>query len=232
MIATAVMLLARQGKLSLNDTVAHFLSGAPSAWQNITVRHLLTHTSGIARDPIDYHPYTEQAPSAVIEAAYAMPLQFKPGERWLYSNVGYFVLAEIISKAAGVPWNDFIAKQIFEPAGMTSTRLTSVSAIIPNRARGYESNQTGLSNAEDWIAMRPSGAFVSTSLDLAKLDAFLNSPSALDDAGRTAMKTPVPLSDGTTAAYGFGWHVGSYLGQETGPSRRPVPWVPIRLGAF
>ena len=97
---------------------------------------------------------------------------------------------------------------------MTSTRLTSVSAIIPNRSRGYEINQTSLLNAEDWIAVRPSGAYVSTSLDLAKLDMFMDSRSPLDDSGRAAIKTPVRLTDGKTAAYGFGWHVNSYLGQE------------------
>ena len=114
-IATAVMLLAQQGKLNLNDKMAHYLSGAPSTWENITIKHLLTHTSGIARDPSDYHPYTEQQPAAVIKAASSMPLEFQPGEKWLYSNVGYFVLAEIISKVAGVPWSDFIAEQLFKP---------------------------------------------------------------------------------------------------------------------
>jgi D-alanyl-D-alanine carboxypeptidase len=213
-IATAVMLLAQQDKLGLEDKVTHYLSDSPSSWANITVKQLLTHTSGIARDVVDYRPYTEQQPTSVIESAYSMPLQSQPGEKWLYSNIGYFVLAEIISKVAGMPWSDFIAKQFFEPAGMTSTRLTSVSAIIPNRARGYETNQTGLLNAEDWIAVRPSGAYVSTVLDLAKLDIFMDSRSPLDVSRRAAIKTPVRLLEGKTAAYGLGWKVDSYLGQE------------------
>lgn len=213
-IATAVMLLVQQGKLRLDDKVARYLSGSPSSWQSITLRHLLTHTSGVPRDPVDYHPYQEQQPMAVIEPAFSMPLLFQPGEKWLYSNIGYFVLAEIISKVTGIPWSDFIAKQLFEPAGMASTRLTSVSAIIPNRARGYEADQTGLLNAEDWIAVRPSGAYVSTVLDLAKLDAFIDSRGLLEVATRAAMKTPVRLLDDKTAAYGLGWNVDSYLGQE------------------
>jgi CubicO group peptidase (beta-lactamase class C family) len=209
-----VMLLARQGKLNRNDTVAQYLADAPASWARITIDHLLSHTSGLVRDPPDYHPYVEQQPMAVIESAYALPLQSKPGERWSYSNVGYYMLAEIITRVAGMPWSDFIARQLFEPAGMTSTRLTSVSTIIPNRSRGYEIGQAGLSNAEDWIAVRPSGAYVSTVLDLAKLDVFLDSHSPLNAAARTAMMTPAILLDGNHAPYGLGWNVDSYLGQQ------------------
>lgn len=213
-IATAVMLLAQQGRLSLNDTVARYLPDSPSSWADITIHQVLSHTSGLVRDPPDYRPYVEQQPMTVIELAYSLPLQSKPGTRWSYSNVGYYVLAEIITRVAGIPWNDFIAKQLFEPAGMASTRLTSVSAIIPNRARGYEIGPAGLENAQDWIAVRPSGAFVSTVLDLAKLDVYLDSHSPLDAAGQTAMITPTKLLDGNTAPYGLGWNVDSYLEQE------------------
>lgn len=213
-IATAVMLLVQDGKLSLNETLARWLPDSPPSWANITISQLLSHTSGLVRDPLDYHPYTEQGGMAVIESAYSLPLQSKPGERWSYSNIGYYVLAEIVTKVSGMPWSDFIAKHILEPAGMTSTRLTSVSAIIPNRSRGYEIGPAGLSNAEDWIAVRPSGAYVSTVLDLAKLDMFLDSHSPLGSAGRTAMITRAMLLDGKAASYGLGWNVESYLGQE------------------
>jgi D-alanyl-D-alanine carboxypeptidase len=213
-IATAVMLLAQEGKVGLNETVARYLPDCPPSWAEITVSHLLSHTSGLVRDPLDYHSYTEQQPMAVIESAYTLPLQSKPGEKWSYSNIGYYVLAEIITRSAGMPWSDFIAKQLFEPAGTTSTRLTSVSAIIPNRARGYEIGPAGLSNAQDWIAVRPSGAYVSTVLDLAKLDVFLGSYSPLDAARRAAMVTPVMLPDGKATSYGLGWNLDSYLGEE------------------
>ena len=213
-IATGVVLLAQQGRLSLNDTVARYLADAPASWANITINHLLSHTAGLVRDPPDYHPYVEQQPMAVIQSAYPIPLQSKPGERWSYSNIGYYVLAEVMTRVAGMPWSDFIAKQLFEPAGMTSTRLTSVSAIIPNRSCGYEIAPGGLSNAEDWIAVRPSAAYVSTVLDLAKLDVFLDSHNPLDAARRTAMITPAMLLDGKAAPYGLGWNIDSYLGQE------------------
>jgi CubicO group peptidase (beta-lactamase class C family) len=212
-IATAVMLLAQRGRLNLDDAVPQYLPDAPASWANITIRQLLSHTSGLVRDPLDYHPYTEQQPVAVIRSASSLPLQSKPGEKWSYSNIGYYILAEIITKASGTPWNDFIVRELFDPAGLTSTRLTSVPAIIPNRARGYEITPAGLSNAEDWIAVRPSGAYVSTVLDLARLDVFLDTQNPLDTDRRALMFTPARLLDGTTASYGLGWGVDSYLGQ-------------------
>ena len=139
-IAAAVLLLKQEGKINLDDKVSKYLDGTPDTWKEITVRHLLTHTSGIVRDPSDYHPYDEQEPTEVIKAVYSVPLSFQPGEKWLYSNVGYYVLAEIITKASGEPWNHFIAERLFMPAHMTSTRTTTVSEIVPNRATGYQPN--------------------------------------------------------------------------------------------
>jgi CubicO group peptidase (beta-lactamase class C family) len=212
-IATAILLLAQEGRLSLSDTVPNHLPNAPNTWSNITIRHLLSHTSGLVRDPSDYHPYVEQQPIAVIESAYSLPLQSKPGEKWSYSNIGYFILAEVITRVSGMPWSDFVAKTILEPAGMKSTRLTSVSAIIPNRAHGYEIGEAGWINAEDWIAVRPSGAYLSTVLDLAKLDTFLETSNPLNAANRAAMITPAVLLDGKATSFGFGWNVDSFLGQ-------------------
>ena len=212
-LAAAVMLLVEEGKIGLDDRAQKYLNGSPESWKNITVRHLLTHTSGIVRDPSDYHPYKEQQPSNVIESVYPLPLSFQPGEKWLYSNVGYYVLAEIISKASGKSWSAFISERLFAPAGMTATRVLTLTAIVPNRASGYEQTDSGMVNAENWIAVRPSGAFLSTVLDLAKWDAFMDSHSPITAANRKQMRTPVSLNDGTSADYGFGWYVDSFLGR-------------------
>ena len=179
-------------QINLHDKVSTYLDGTPDTSKEITVRHLLTHTSGIVRDPSDYHPYDEQEPTEVIKAVYSVPLSFQPGEKWLYSNVGYYVLAEIITKASGEPWNHFIAERLFMPAHMTSTRTTTVSEIVPNRATGYQQRDNRMVNAENWIAVRPSGAFLSTVLDLAKWDAFLYSDNVLSAASR---KMPVHAPD-------------------------------------
>ncbi len=212
-LAAAIMLLVQDGKVALDDRAWKYLDGAPASWKEITIRQLLTHTAGIVRDPADYHPYQEQPIASVIQAVYALPLSFQPGEKLLYSNVGYYALAEIIGKVSGKPWNEFIAERIFAPAAMTSTRLTTITGIVPNRANGYQQAGDGMINAENWIAVRPSGAFLSTIEDLAKWDAFLTTGTVLTASSREQMWKPVTLNDHTTAGYGFGWYVDSFLGR-------------------
>ena len=185
-IGAAIMLLMQEGKIGLDDKVSNYLDGSPETWKEITIRHLLTHTSGIVRDPTDYHPYTEQTVADVIRSAYPLPLSFQPGEKWLYSNVGYYVLAEIIAKVSGKPWDEFIAERFFVPAHMTSTRTTTITDIVPHRANGYQQRNNRMINAENWIAVRPSGAFLSTVLDLAKWDALLYSDSLVTPSSRKA----------------------------------------------
>lgn len=211
-IASAIMLLVQEGKIGLDDKVDKYLDGSPQTWKEISVRHLLTHTSGIVRDPLDYRPYNDQPTTEVIQSAYALPLSFRPGEKWLYSNVGYYALAEIITRASGEPWDQFIAEHIFAPAHMNATRTTTVTEIIPGRASGYVQRDNRTVNAENWIAVRPSGAFLSTVLDLAKWDAFLYSDTELKPSSRRTMWTPTTLKDKKIADYGFGWYVDSFLG--------------------
>jgi CubicO group peptidase (beta-lactamase class C family) len=212
-IAAAVLLLMQEGKIGLDDHISKYLDASPETWKEITIRNLLTHTSGIVRDPSDYHPYSEHPVTDVIKSVYPVPLSFRPGEKWLYSNVGYYVLAEIITRVSGKPWNTFIAERLFAPAHMTSTRTTTVTEIVPNRANGYEQRDGRMVNAENWIAVRPSGAFLSTVLDLARWDAFLYSDSTLSAPSHKLMWTPVTLNDKTPADYGFGWFVDSFLGR-------------------
>lgn len=208
-IADAILLLAQDGKLNLDDRVSKFLTDAPEAWQSITIRHLLNHTSGMVRDPPDYHPYDAQSVMDVIKAAYTLPLATPPGEKMLYSNIGYYVLAEIVSHAGGRPWDTFIAGRFFAPAGMTATRTTT-SEIVPNRAGGYHWAESKWINAEDWIAVRPSGAFLTTAEDMARWDAFQRSAAF-------PLRNPTPpvaqLNSGAASSYRSGWYVESFLGQ-------------------
>ena len=93
--ASAILLLAEEGKLSLDDPVTTYLADAPQTWNGVTVRHLLTHTSGLVRDTPDLQMKSQTVIDA-IRGAYVVPLAFAPGEKFLYSNIGYFTLAEII----------------------------------------------------------------------------------------------------------------------------------------
>jgi len=211
-IASAIMLLMQEGKIRLDDPVSKYLDGTPETWNKITIRHLLTHISGIVRDPVDYHPYEERPIAAVIKDCYSLPLAFQPGDGWLYSNIGYFLLAQVITKASGKPWNEFIAERLFAPAQMTSTRLATFADIVPHRANGYHNTEAGMRNAENWIAIRPSGAFLSSALDLAKWDAFFNSTTLIAPSSRKLMLTPITLNNHTPVDYGFGWYVDRLFG--------------------
>jgi CubicO group peptidase (beta-lactamase class C family) len=216
-IATGIMLLVQEGKLGLSDKVSQHLEGTPETWRDITLRHLLTHTSGLVREAPGFNPLKIQADADVIKTAYSMPLRFAPGEKWEYCNLGYFMLAEIIRKASGAGWSEYLNQRVFQPLGMNATRPTSVADIVPNRANGYAWKDSTLENAEIILALRPSGAFLSNVLDLAKWDAALYTDGILTRSSREQMWTPsaeIPgRSNGATrVSYGLGWQIGEVNG--------------------
>ncbi len=206
-IASGVMILVQEGKLRLDDGVQKFLEDAPAAWSGITVRHLLSHTSGLVREGPAFEPVKAQPDIQVIRSAYPLAPLFSPSEQWRYSNVGYFTAAEILSRVAGESWQEFLADRIFRPLSMTATRTTSWQDIVPNRAEGYEWQDGKLRRAQEYLALRPSGAFLSTVEDLAKWDAALYSDSPLTAATREEMWTPVTLNSQVSSEYGLGWYV-------------------------
>ena len=214
-IATGIMLLVEQGKVRLDDKISKYLEGTPETWSAISVRHLLTHTSGILREAPGFDPFKVQSNADVIKTAYSQPLRFQPGEKWEYCNVGYFVLAEIIRKTTGKPWEDFLRDQVFTPLGMNATRTTTVADIVTNRASSYFLRNDKLQNSDNWPAVRPSGAFLSTVLDLAKWEAALSTNKILKQSNRDEMWTPVLLNGGRKYPYGFGWDLDDLLGVAT-----------------
>jgi CubicO group peptidase (beta-lactamase class C family) len=231
-LAAGLLVLVQDGKVGLDDPVNKYLPGVPEAWKPITVRNLLTHTSGIARDSPAFDPLKLQSDDEVVRALYSQPLQFSPGSRFAYSNINYYCVAEIIQKASGMPWPDFIASRIFAPAGLTSTRTTTVADIVPHRASGYETSGGKFKNADIWIALRPSGAFLSTVLDLAKWDIALDSGKILTAATRDQMWAPVRLTDGTTHGYGFGWFVDEINGHRRVHHSGGVPGFVCEMEMF
>jgi len=210
-IATGIMLLVQDRQLGVDDPIRKYLEGTPAAWNGITIRHLLTHTSGLVREVPGYDPFKIQKDADVIQSAYGVPLQFAPGERYEYSNAGYFVLAEIIRRVSHRPWDEYLGERVFSPAGMKTTLPSNTTLAVPNRAVGY-SDSAKLLDAVSWTALRPSGAFLSTVLDLAKWDAALYTNEILQDSSRREMWTPVVLNDGHSYPYGFGWALGSLSG--------------------
>jgi D-alanyl-D-alanine carboxypeptidase len=209
-IAAGIVLLARDGKLGVDDKVSAHIPGTPESWKDITIRHLLTHTSGIVREAPAYEPYKVQTDMAVIESAFPLPLEFPTGTKYQYCNVGYFTLAEIITRRSGKPWAEFLHERIFVPLEMKATQPTNAAAIIPRRVHGYEQLGETRIHGTNNLAVRPSGAFLSTVLDLAKWDAALYTNAPLPQDALTEMWTPVKLSDGSTHPYGFGWSVDAF----------------------
>lgn len=212
-IATGILLLVEDGKLKLDDRLDTFLEDAPPTWAPLTVRRLLSHTSGLVRESPSYVPILRQPDIAVIRAAYPLPLQFTPGEKYQYSNVGYFTLAEIIRRKSGQPWPEFMTERVFKPAQLNATATTDQPPRGP-RATGYAGKDGNWTPVVDALAVRPSGAFQSTVLDLAKWDTLLDGDKILKAASRKEMWTPIKLNDGKPYGYGLGWTVATKDGRQ------------------
>ena len=152
--AAGILLLAEDGKLSLDDRLSKHFPDGPSAWHRITIRQLLTHTSGIkdyeGETDIDLRKDYDEA--ALLEVMKGLPIQFEPGTQWSYSNSGYSILGLLTSKLAGKHWSEFQAERLFGPLGMTTTRVISEKDIVKNRAAGYELDEKGELKNQDWVA--------------------------------------------------------------------------------
>lgn len=213
--ATAVMMLVEEGKLSLDDKITKFFPDAPEAWRNITVRHLLTHTSGLGDYPEDFDLRRDYTEDELVQRIKPLPLAFQPGEKWSYSNLGYVMLGVLIHKVSGKFYGDFLQERVFKPLGMTTARVISEADIVPNRAAGYRLVNGELKNQE-WVSptlnTTADGALYLTVYDMAKWDAALYTEKLLKRSSLEQMWTPVKLNDGKTFSYGFGWALGEVRG--------------------
>lgn len=211
--ATAILRLAQDGKLSVDDKAAQYVEGLPEAWKGITVRQLLNQTSGLPnyRDGIDLpggaylKSYT--GPD-ILRLASDRPLLFAPGTRYSYSNTNYHLLGMIVEKVGGKPYGDFLQEHFFGPLGMTATRLNEPTAILPNRAQGYLWDGAALRSSV--FAFNPSVAFgddgvVSTVEDLVKWSVALDGETVLNPASKALLWTPPTLPGGVPTEYAAGW---------------------------
>lgn len=211
-LAEGTLLLVADGKIALDAPVSRYLPDAPASWSKVTIRHLLSHTAGLIREAPGFDPDKVQGDAEVIRSAYASPLNTPTGTRFEYSNLGYFMLAEIITRTSGKPWPTFFAERVFGPAGMTATRPTSTIDLIPHRARGYAWEAGRFENAPPFRALRPSGAFTSTIADLIKWEAVLARGGIAQGPARAEMWQPAKLQSGEAVPYGFGWRLESVDG--------------------
>ncbi len=215
--AAGVLLLAQDGKLSVDDRISKHLKDTPAAWANVTIRHLLTHTSGIKSytglDGFQLWRHLTQA--QFIQAIGKEPMEFQPGDSWKYCNTGFSLLGYIIENVSGKNYWDFMGERVFQPLGMLATTNRLPSLIIPNRAAGYEqTNHVWINRASDLTEVFSAGAIASTVGDLAKWNAALDGDRLLNAASKAQMWTPVKLNDGKTRKYGFGWNVDAVEGHK------------------
>ncbi|MCA1624790.1 MAG: beta-lactamase family protein [Acidobacteria bacterium] len=215
--AAVVMLLVEEGKINTNEKIGRYLPSAPEAWNKVTVRHLLTHTSGVkSYTGLSGFELTKRLKrDEFIKAIGAYPLEFEPGERYIYSNSGYNLLGFIIESVSGKSYWDFLQERIFKPLGMNQTANRDPQFIVPNRADGYEWENGKLVGRDyDLTDVFSAGAIVSTVVDLAKWDAALRGDTFLKKESKAQIWTPVVFNDGKLYPYGFGWNVTEFRGHK------------------
>src|SRR5687768_3113103 len=192
LIATGIMLLVQDGRLTVDDPVAKYFPDAPPSWAPMRVRHLLSHTAGLVRESPTFDPMKATSDADIVRGLYSLPLRFEPGSKWEYSNAGYSALADIIRAVSGRPWTEFIHSRVFAPLGMNTTAPTIMTPKPVAMATGYTGTDNAGGPAQEWIALRPSGAFLSTVIDLAKWDAALGGNAILTEASRRQMWSATP----------------------------------------
>ncbi len=215
--AAGILLLQQEGKLSVDDKVSKFVTNVPDTWTNITLRHLLNHTSGIkSYTGLDGFELTKHlTQEQFIKKLAALPMEFAPGDEWKYCNSGYNLLGFVIENVSGKKYWDFMEQKIFGRLGMSSTTNRDPSIIIANRADGYEKKKGMLINRDyDLTDVFSAGAIASTVGDLAKWNAALDSGKVLSADSRSQMWTSGKLNNGKLTGYGFGWRLEPFEGHK------------------
>lgn len=219
--AAGILSLAQDGKLNLDDRLTMYYPDAPAAWHRITIRELLTHTSGIKdyaqinSGDLDYRKdYTDDE---LLAAMQRLPLEFEPGTQWSYSNSGYVILGLLITRLAGKDYSDFLAERLFRPLGMQTTQLISERRVIPNRAAGYELDNHGVLVNQEWVApglnRTADGSLYFSLRDLAAWEKALEGRAFMSRESFAEWWTAVRLAGGTRFPYGFGWMLSEQRGQ-------------------
>ncbi len=226
--ATAVLLLVRDGKLGLDTRVTDVLLDFPAYGRKITIRHLLSHTSGL----IDYEKLVaEDAPDqlhdqdVVALLAKAPDTTFEPGTKFEYSNSGYALLAMIVEQASGVPFARFLRERIFQPLNMDGAVAFEVGrSTVRNRAFGHARDGRSWYRADQspTSAVLGDGGVYASIEDLLLWEQAIHDRLLLADL-QAEMFRPAVLSDGTSTGYGFGWFLDDFDGharqRHTGTTR-------------
>ncbi len=206
--ATAVMMLVREGKISLDARVGTYLADAQVEWAPVTIRHMLTHTSGIP-EPAGFQYGGTYNTGSYLALFKGKALTSEPGSVYAYNNHAYAALSLVVGAVAGKPMREFLRERIFSPLGMDRTYYFQMEEVIPGRANGYTFSGGRYINR---FPLRPqvfdgSGGMLMTIGDYAKWDQALHGNTILDEATKKLMWTSFVLKGGKATNYGFGWSV-------------------------
>jgi CubicO group peptidase (beta-lactamase class C family) len=218
--AAAIMLLSEEGKLAVSDPMTKHLTSYPSYGQNITVEHLLTHTSGI----VSYtgipgymlsRVRNDVTPQQLIDVFKDLPVEFAPGERYAYNNSGYILLGAIVEAVSGMRYEDFVRKRFFEPLGMKTAYYGCSTCIIPRRASGYDGGPNGVTNQRYLSFTQPyaAGSLMMTVSDLHRWTRALFGGKVVSLASLKQMTTPYVLKNGEPTGYGYGLGIANFRGR-------------------
>jgi CubicO group peptidase (beta-lactamase class C family) len=221
--AVAVMMLANEHKLDLDDPLSKYLPEVPASWSKVTLRLMLNHQSGIPqfttpdRQLLDLvHDYSDDE---LIRLAAAQPLDFEPGTDVSYSDTGYVLLGFVINRVAEMFYGDMLRQRIFAPLGMTRTRIISDADIVPDRASGYEQTENGALRNQSYVSpalnRTADGSLYSTVLDLAKWDRALYGDGVLAHSQLERMWSVDAHHNGQMPLhhFGYGWENNRLRGQ-------------------
>ncbi len=223
MTAAAIMMLVQEGRVRLDDSITAYVDSAPARWSGITVRHLLTHQSGINGPSVpsfDGSPLLRITTRQAFQAAAALRPLFPPGANALYSDEGYFLLGMVIERASGMRYADFLQRRIFTPLDMRGASVLDRRRLVRGRVATYEMQRDTLVNwRRDWQHELPAFLGVwATLADVVKWDGSLRRATLLPRAAIEQMWTPATLAGGRTAIvtsrpYGFGFELADLRGR-------------------
>ncbi|MGI4718803.1 MAG: serine hydrolase [Janthinobacterium lividum] len=217
--ATGILLLADEGKLSVDDEIGKYLPDYPTQGRKITIEHLLTHTSGIVsytgKPGFPQGAAKDTTVAAMIDSFKNDPLQFEPGSAWRYNNSGYYLLGAIIEKVSGQPYHKFVEQRIFVPLGMNHTAYEGHERSAWPGAAGHSPLDKGFGPARQLGKNQSyaAGELVSTVDDLAKWDAAISAGKLLKPATWQRAFTSYRLADGKDSNYGYGWEMSLVQGE-------------------
>ena len=219
--AAAILRLAEQGKLSLDDPLSKFLPAFPAPGASATVRQLLNHTSGVMPytnipgftiEANANKPYTTEQLVAVFKD---VPSPSKPGEKWEYNNSGYVLLGAILEKVTGKPWDQAVGDLVTAPLKLATIRTGIGADGTPGMAIGYtdKDGKVAIAQKIHMSVSHAAGALVGTVGDLADWGNALHNGKVVSPASYTAMSGTTTTADGKTAPYGFGIEIGDVRGR-------------------